>query len=266
MTFVEILKRMFVDRYCVICGDVISYDVDEPFCDVCIDDWKEFLKIKCRRCGQVQKMCTCLPSKIKKINHGIASWSVFYDVDTNGEIRKLFRYLKYRYDREVVDMCAERMKRNIILLCKHRNVNFKEYVVTYSPRSEENVLKYGFDQSHKLAKALSKKLGLKLVKTFKNVGEIEQKGLNKLERANNANESYIYLVGSIGENKKFFLVDDIMTSGATLYACAFQLYKNGAESVIPVVFAKDNYKSKGVIKNAKRNTKHHFSRAFKGSF
>ena len=265
LTWIDILKRMFLDRYCVICGDVVSYEIEEPFCPLCQPIWQDFLKTRCRKCGQLQNQCTCLPSKIAKISHGMASWSVFYDVDNNKEISIIFRYLKRKYDREVIDMCAERMKKNILLMCKNRNIDYKEYTVTYSPRSRNNVLKYGFDQSYKLAKSLSKKLGLKLIKTFNNVGDTEQKGLNKRERIENALKTYEYIDESIGENKKLFLVDDIMTSGATLYACAFQLYKNGARDVVPVVFAKDNYKSKGVMKNVKRNTKYYLSRAFKGS-
>lgn len=265
MELVEILKRMFVDRYCVICGEVISYDLNEPFCSVCEESWREFLKIRCRKCGQINSQCTCVPSKVRKISHGTASWSVFYDAEANGEIGVLFKYLKRKYDREVIDMCTERMKRNLLLLCKYRNIDYKEFAVTYAPRSKRNVQKFGFDQSQKLAKSLAKKLKLKVVKTFINVGKTEQKGLNKSERAKNAFQNYEYINASMGENRKFFLVDDIMTSGATMYACAFQLYKNGADYVVPVVFAKDNYKSKGVLKNVKRNTKYHFAGVIKGA-
>ena len=87
-----------------------------------------------------------------------------------------------------------------------------------------------------------------MICTLVNVGETEQKGLSKDDRALNAAESYEYIENSIGENKNIFLVDDIMTSGATLYACAFHLYSAGALNVVPVVFAKDNYKTKGVEK------------------
>ena len=255
---------MFVERYCLLCGEAISYDLDEPFCVDCIDSWREFLKVKCRKCGRERDFCTCLPSKAKKINHAMVSWSVFYDASTNGDINLVFSYLKRKYDREVIDHCAEVMKRSLLTMCKARNVDYSEYAVTYTPRRNSSVIKYGFDQSEKLAKSIAKKLGLKFLKTFKNVGKKEQKGLNKNERAKNAQESYKLIEGSIKGGEKLFLVDDVMTSGATMYACAFQLYKNGATSVVPVVFARDNYREKGVKKNVKRNTKYYFTRAVKG--
>lgn len=264
MRFSEILKRMFIERYCVICGEAISYDEKEPFCQECVKHWREFLSVKCRNCGRTHNLCICLPSKVRKINHSMAGWCVFYDASTNGEINKLFSYLKRRYDREVIDLCAERMKRSVVGIFKARGISYNDYVVTFAPRRRKNVKEYGFDQSKKLAKALSKKLGIKCLTTFKNNAIDEQKGLNKRERAINAQSSYAYIEGSLSEHKKVILVDDIMTSGATLFACAFQLYKNGATSVVPVAFAKDNYKIKGAKKNVKRNTKYHFARAVKG--
>ena len=102
------------------------------------------------------------------------------------------------------------------------------------------------------------------INTFENVAKQEQKGLNKKERAFNAQSSYVYIEDSLKDYKNIILVDDIITSGATMYACAFQLYKHGANSVVPIAFAKDNYKERGVRKNAKRNTKYNFARAVKG--
>ena len=264
MKFSEILKMMFVERYCVICGEAIPYNGKEPFCRDCAPHWQEFLKVKCRNCGRPHNLCICLPSKIRKINHSMAGWCVFYDASTNGEINRLFTFLKRRYDREVVDLCAERMRRSVVGIFKARGIDYRDYVVTYAPRRRANVIKYGFDQSQKLAKSLSKKLGVKFITVFENAATEEQKGLNKRERALNAQTSYVYIDGSLKEHKKVILVDDIMTSGATLYACAFQLYKNGATSVVPVTFAKDNYKVKGVKKNVERNTKYNFARAVKG--
>ena len=255
---------MFVERNCVICGEAISYDIKDPFCNDCQRYWQEFLRVKCRNCGRTNNECICLPKKIIKINHGIAGWCVFYDASTNGEINKLFTRLKRSCDKDVVDLCAERMKDRVRIVFNSRGLRYKDFVVTYAPRRHKNVNKYGFDQSKKLAKALAKKLGVKCISTFNNIAKREQKGLNKKERAYNAQASYVYRDGSLKNYKNIILVDDIMTSGATMYACAFQLYKHGAESVVPITFAKDNYRERGVRKNAKRNTKYNFARAVKG--
>ena len=248
ITLVEALKRMFVDRHCLSCGEVISYDSEYPFCTDCSEGWYELLKMRCRRCGRAKDDCVCLPSKIGKICGGTASWSMFYDSGAAEEARAFFGRLKRKYNRCAIDMCTDMMKKNLVQVCRSRGIKYKDFVVTYAPRRQENLYKYGFDQSRMLAKSLAKKLGIKMICTLVNVGETEQKGLSKDDRALNAAESYEYIENSIGENKNIFLVDDIMTSGATLYACAFHLYSAGALNVVPVVFAKDNYKTKGVEK------------------
>ena len=254
MKLSEILRRLLVERWCVICEEPIPYDDNEPFCRDCIEDWKEFLKVKCRKCGRDHNLCTCLPQKVRKINHSVACWCVFYDASTNGNIKTLFNVMKRQYDYEIIQLCAERMKKSLLRVAKHRNINLREYVVTYAPRRRVNVIRYGCDQSQKLAGAIAKKLGLKVITTFRHVGDTEQKGLNKNERAVNAMANYEFIEGSLKGNTNIILVDDIMTSGATFYACAFKLYKNGATSVIPVAFAKDNYNEKGAKRNVKRNS------------
>ena len=109
MKISEIFKRIFVERYCLVCGEPISYDVPEPFCDECIEEWNSFKDIKCRSCGRVQRFCTCLPRYARKINHSIVGWCYFYDVEENGNIRQLFKYLKRQYDRQVIDFCTDKM-------------------------------------------------------------------------------------------------------------------------------------------------------------
>lgn len=264
MKLTEILKRMFVERVCLVCSEAIPYDAEEPFCPDCIAEWHEFLNVKCRQCGRTNKECICLPTKVRKINHSFAAWCVFYDAEQNGEINRLFYYLKKQYDRATIDFCTDKMKKALLILSKKHGVSYGDFVVTYAPRSHRNVIKHGFDQSQKLAKALAAKLGIKCVCMFENVGKGEQKSLNKRERAYNAQTSYEYINGSLKDYKKVILVDDIMTSGATLYACAFQLYKNGATTVVPVTFAKDNYVNKGGKRNVKRRTKYNFAGAVKG--
>jgi predicted amidophosphoribosyltransferase len=74
---------------------------------------------------------------------------------------------------------------------------------------------------------------------FKNVGKKEQKTLTKLERMQNALQSFIPLDGINVEGKKFILIDDVITSGSTINACASLLKRMGAKSVVAVCFAKD---------------------------
>ena len=102
----------------------------------------------------------------------------------------------------------------------------------------------GFDHSAKIAQKLAKKLGIEFIVTFENVGKEDQKRLGAKKRYENAKKSYKYIDGSLKNHKKIFIVDDIMTTGSTISVCSSLLLENGAEKVIPVVLAKDNYRKK----------------------
>ena len=270
MKFLELLERIFLPKLCALCDEAISYDRYPPVCDECLPLWKEFMGIKCRSCGKLPRYCTCLPDLVRKANRSTVAWCVFYDNELSKEVRQMFFRLKHKYDKDLIDMCTTMMKKRVISLCYSRKINYKDFVVSYTPRRKDGIRDNGFDQSQKLAISLAKKLGIPIIRCFNNVGKAEQKGLNKSERVENALKSYEYIENSIGNYQNVFLVDDILTTGSTFFACSYLLYKNGVKNVIPVVFARDNYNSKSKInggnKNAKGNTKYYITRAIKGAF
>ena len=119
---------------------------------------------------------------------------------------------------------------------------YNSFAITYIPRRKSTKRYYSFDQSQKLAKALGKIINIPVFSCIENKGKREQKRLNKIERLENARKAYAMKKNAKIEYENIFLVDDIITSGASMKVCADLLYENGAKNVIPVAFAKDNYK------------------------
>ena len=66
-----------------------------------------------------------------------------------------------------------------------------------------------------------------------------QKVLNKKERLENARHSYELDKKARISGKKYLLVDDIITTGATMLASGELLLNAGALSVIPISYAKN---------------------------
>ena len=147
--------------------------------------------------------------------------------------------LKRDYNREVIDFCAKQMKKQTIKEFAKQNMSYKDYIVTYPPRRKDGVIDYGYDHAQLLAKRYARLLGLKVENCFKNVGKKEQKTLTKLERMQNALQSFVPKDGINAEGKKFILIDDVITSGSTINACASLLKRMGAKSVVAVCYAKD---------------------------
>ena len=241
MNIIEILKRMFITRKCIACSKVISYDRNLPFCEECELFWEQIKEVKCQRCGHEIWYCSCIPINLRKLPCSLTAISVFYSSKSENRVNEIVFTLKRKGFRSVVDFVAEQMKYSLEKLFEINGLNIKEYTITYITRKRKGILKYGFDHSRLLAQSLSSKLGIKYERVFDNRGKNEQKTLTKVERLKNAKNSYILRKNIDVQNKKYILVDDVLTSGATLKVCAEILYSYGAENVIFAVYAKDNF-------------------------
>ena len=104
------------------------------------------------------------------------------------------------------------------------------------PRSHKNKSKDGFDQGFELAKSLSRITGIELVRCFdRRIGVEEQKNLNQYERRLNMKSAYKpRSVEDKIKDKTVILVDDIVTTGASMASGSRLLFSMGAFAVIGV--------------------------------
>lgn len=108
--------------------------------------------------------------------------------------------------------------------------------VTYVPLSAKDRRDRGYDQSELLAKRIAKALGLPLAPLLVKPRQTRhQHDLSRAERIENAKDAYRASRAAAG--KRVLLVDDIVTTGATLCQCAEALYAAGAELVYAVCAA-----------------------------
>ena len=108
--------------------------------------------------------------------------------------------------------------------------------VTWVPMSPQKLRRRGYNQSELLAKAVAKELGLPAWDLLEQVRETDtQHNLTRAQRADNVRGAYRAKGAALG--KRVLLVDDIVTTGATLRACAQGLYGAGAQKVCAVCAA-----------------------------
>jgi ComF family protein len=104
----------------------------------------------------------------------------------------------------------------------------------------------GYNQSEILAKNLAKKFNLRVINCLARVKETKsQVGLNKKERSENIKDAFalnskLIIQGSELENATILLVDDVLTSGATMNEAAKILKRAGVKSVWALAFAKED--------------------------
>ena len=113
-------------------------------------------------------------------------------------------------------------------------------LVTWVPLSRRRLRERGYDQARLLAKATAKELGLPLTPTLhkqRNTQPQSGTGDAAKRRANIAG-AYRMKKGVDVTGKRILLMDDIVTTGATLSECARVLGKAGAEQVVCATVAR----------------------------
>ena len=99
-----------------------------------------------------------------------------------------------------------------------------------------------FNQSILLAKEIEKKFNKKLYHNLiiRTKNTVTQASLKSKERSKNLKNAFAFnqKYSALIKDKKILLIDDVMTTGATLENCAKVLKKSGAKEVIVVVVAK----------------------------
>lgn len=116
--------------------------------------------------------------------------------------------------------------------------------VAYVPRSPAKIVETGTDQSEEIARRLAKLLQIPFIRALKCSGKGEQKLLDKNARYENAKSRFhsVKNFESVIKGKRVLLFDDIITTGASLSACA-EILKNecGASKVICLTVASNEY-------------------------
>ncbi len=110
------------------------------------------------------------------------------------------------------------------------------------PLSKSRFRKRGYNQAEILSKNLSKKFGFLAVDGLEKIRETKsQVGLSKEERKENIADAFrlkeqfkAYI-----KNKNAILIDDVLTTGSTLYEAGKILKKGGAVRVFGVAFARE---------------------------
>lgn len=114
--------------------------------------------------------------------------------------------------------------------------------ITYVPISDKRFAERGFDQSKFVAELVGKKSGIKCVDMIKrDIQGGTQSKFNRRERLKRSVGRFCATEelkgGQFERGKPVILIDDILTTGATLQECASLLSGNGCDMVIGAVMA-----------------------------
>ena len=233
--FFRAAHSLFVCR-CIACGEPIASDA--VFCDTCEEEFRAARLSECGICARSLSHCLCADTAF--------SGSVIH------KHIKLYRYLSHEPD-AIGNRILYRLKSNDVNIC-FRFLGSElakcasellpldeSYVITHLPRTRDRVNECGFDQSERIAKELGYALDLpafsllartgrgKMQKSLSSVTARERNAAASLSLAKNAERRL--------EGRRVLLVDDIVTSGASMRAAAKLLRAAGAREIIAVSVA-----------------------------
>lgn len=114
----------------------------------------------------------------------------------------------------------------------------RDYLAVHVPTALSRARHRGFDHSKLLAKSIARSAKLDYSDLLGRTGNTRQVGASKAVRLGQAKGQYYIKNQKKAAGRNILLVDDVVTTGATLKECANILRKAGAKRVDALVFAK----------------------------
>jgi ComF family protein len=208
---------------------MIEYIIDllAPHCCVGCDSEGSLL---CCDCGSrlVAAPGLYLPCDGNCPHPAIVTQKVFCATLYTGDAKAVVRQLKFgRAKAAASDMArimAERLPRLPV-----------ETVVTHIPTDPARVRQRGYDQAALLAAKLTSELRLTRTSLLHRNNSVRQTGKGRADRLQQARNLFSTRPGPMP--KHILLVDDVLTTGATLRAAVHELHAAGTKHVAAAVFA-----------------------------
>ncbi len=216
------MSVLFPDA-CQFCGALV--DKGARVCSKCVKSLPIIKGEICTRCGLELSNCFCKIGDFA-FESNIAPYR--YEGPAKAIICR-YKFLK-------LPQLATPMSAEMVAVIKRSYATVDFDCVTYVPMTFFKFFKRRFNQSYLLANSISKELDIPLEKVLlKKPGAKTQKHQNRRERFKNIRNKFC--VRSDVHGKTILLVDDVMTTGATLSECARVLKLAGAKRILTVTYA-----------------------------
>ena len=219
----DAILRVFFPHHCFLCGEVI-YE-HQRVCGDCVHHRPYIYPPICDRCGRNKDDCHCGKHRrtfarcVGPFYHtGVAAQGI-YTLKSHGFTDTVEGF---------ADEMAEVVRR------EYGGIPFD--LVTAVPLHKRERRERGFNQAQKLGQAVAKRLCLPFEMTLtKMTNTAPQKELKAVQRSGNL--LGVFDVCADVSGKTILLVDDVITTGATLDECAKMLKIFGAAEVYGVTAA-----------------------------
>ena len=180
----------------------------------------------CPDCGLEMSLCGCGSRLLQKLEIKEPIKLVSYSARKGRVGKSAVLYMKKKNDKRAVGYFSKQL--SYAVNGRIKRSGFENPLFAYVPRSKNGRVVYGFDQSKVLAKSLADLCGGNTASLFERTGAKKpaQKELSFSARLKNAQNTYRLKKGAEEKLKgvdAVFVVDDVLTSGASLAGCVSAL-------------------------------------------
>ena len=212
---------------CVACGEKLDKN-ERALCSSCIKEYENHKQRQCSSCFRILSHCSCPNEHLDA--HFVHKLVKVYRYVARGDnvSNKLIYSIKNDNRKDVFDFLSDELASAI-----RNSISLDDgYIVTSVPRSKGAIVRFGYDHAALLAKMVAQKLQLRSVRILRSKSNKQQKkSKNKEERIKNA----VYKLKNRKldfEGKNFIVIDDIVTTGASIGAVAMNLKSVGAKKIV----------------------------------
>ncbi len=214
----ESLIGVIAPSCCIECG----YE-GSALCDNCLS-LVEPVVLSCYKCGAVSQTGICKKCKKQTRLDGVYPASSYY-----GATARLTRELKYGQNRSASVPMSK--------LIYQRTPKVDDCFITNVPTASNRVRARSFDHTQLIAKHFAGLSGLTYWQLLARIGSTRQVGAPKSIRSSQLIGMFWVTKPNVVAGKKIIIVDDVISTGATIDEVARVLKKAGAKKVIALSFA-----------------------------
>lgn len=226
---------------CVCCRKKLNRR-DRALCSDCVIEYERSKDRACSVCFKRLGECKCPNEYLERhaVHKLVKIFRYKPSTDPNERVaqNELIYNVKRVKRRDLIDFISD----ELIISIKN-SLKYEDYVITNVPRKRSRVLEYGLDHSEEIAKEIARKLNIEYVKLLSSKLKTPQKKVHGEERIKNAEFEYCKSAESV-KGKKVIIFDDIVTTGASMGACAMLIKGLGAKEISGACMAiafKDKY-------------------------
>jgi ComF family protein len=230
----DALAAVLFPAPCRICGTILLNASRIPVCEACLGSITLIAEPMCQCCGRpfvsavaaeaIQPLCR--PCRVQTYAFDRARSLAIYNDALSGAIM----LMKYEQVTRLGDWFGARLAE----LVEEAGEKFQADTVVPVPLHSDRRRERGYNQAELLARPLARRLRLKvraslLIRTKPRPPQLV---LSRSEHWKSVRGAYATRPGVRVDNLRILLVDDVLTTGATLDACSRALKKAGAAEVI----------------------------------